>query len=122
MMILSLCLLKASTAIFTAGTMPGEKAIQPAPPLPQKEGQPVRPPAGGVDYRARKIREELYLVHWIVDKQIHVTLLFDFVNKKTICAALMPGQTELWDVAYWDRWQLPSLALKKYQGKGANKL
>jgi hypothetical protein len=97
---------------------PGEKATQPPPRPRQQEGPPVQPPQGGVEYRARKIQEGLYQVHWIVNKQIHVALLFDFVNKKTICAALMPGQTELWDVAYWDRWQLPSAALKKYQGKG----
>jgi hypothetical protein len=97
---------------------PGEKATNPPPPPPQPDGTTVRPAAGGVDYRARQIQEGLYLVHWIVNKQIHVALLFDFVNKKTVCAALMPGQTELWDVAYWDRWQLPSASLKKYQGKG----
>jgi len=97
---------------------PGEKATQPPPSPPQREGQPVRPPSGGVEYRARKIQDGLYLVHWIVNKQVHVALLFDFVNKKTICAALMPGAWELWDVAHWDRWQLPSKALKKYQGAG----
>ena len=97
---------------------PGEKAAPLPTPPPQQEGPPVQPPAGGVEYRARRIQEGLYLVHWIVAKQVHVALLFDFVNKKTICAALMPGKTELWDVAHWDRWQLPSAALKKYQGKG----
>jgi len=98
---------------------PGEKHTLPPPqPIPQADGTIIAPPPGGVDYRARKIQEGLYLVHWIVNKQIHVALLFDFVNKKTICAALMPGQTELWDVADWDRWQLPSGALQKYQGKG----
>lgn len=73
---------------------------------------------GGVKYRARKIQDGLYLVHWIVQGEIHVSLLFDFVNKKSICAALMPGKTELWDEAYWDRWVLPSEALKMYQGDG----
>lgn len=97
---------------------PGEPPRQPPPSPQREEGQPVRPPRGGVDYRARKIQEGLYLVHWIVNKQIHVTLLLDFVNKKTIGAALMPGGWELWDVANWDRWQLPSEALIQYQGQG----
>lgn len=98
---------------------PGEKAVQPPPPPPVQTGsEPVRPPVGGVEYRARKIQEGLYFVHWIVNKQIHVALLFDFVNKKTIAGALMPGGWELWDIAEWDRWQLPSEALRKYQGSG----
>lgn len=97
---------------------PGEKKAEMPPRMPQGGVPPVLPPQGGVDYRTRRIQEGLYLVHWIVNKQIHVALLFDFVNKKTVCAALMPGQTELWDVACWDRWQLPSAALKKYQGQG----
>ena len=69
-----------------------------------------------VDYRARKMQEGLYLVHWIVKGEIHVALLFDFVKHKTTCAALMPGRTELWDEADWDRWYLPSEARKKHQG------
>jgi hypothetical protein len=102
---------------------PGEEHKIPPPPPPSSSSpQPqrtfVRPPEGGPEYRARKIQDGLYLIHWIVNKQIHVALLLDFVNKKTICAALMPGQTELFDVAYWDRWMLPSEALKKYQGEG----
>ena len=93
---------------------PGEEPEQPPPSEePPREGA-VTPPSQGVDYRARKIQDGLYLVHWIVNWEIHVALLFDFVNKKTICAALMPGKTELWDVAHWDRWKLPR-SLSKYQ-------
>ncbi len=96
---------------------PGETHKRPPPAPVRQPGEPPRvtPPSGGVDYRARKIQEGLYFVHWIVNKQIHVALLFDFVNKQTIAAALMPGAWELWDVAHWDRWILPSEALKKYQ-------
>lgn len=98
---------------------PGEPRLIPPTPPPLAEGEEaLPPPEGGVDYRARKIQEGLYLVHWIVMKKIHVALLFDFMNKQSICAALMPGQTELWDVAYWDRWIIPSAALQKYQGTG----
>ena len=96
---------------------PGEKRAE----LPQTKEAPkegvTTPPTGGVDYRARKIQEGLYLVHWIVNWQVHVALLLDFVNHRTICAALMPGKTELFDVALWDRWKLPP-ALEKYQGSG----
>lgn len=92
-----------------ASPWPGEKPAGPPPPFP--------PPVGGVEYRARKIQEGLYLVQWIVPNTSHVVLLLDFGNKKTIGAGLMPGQTELWDVAHWERWRLPSV-LEKYQGKG----
>jgi hypothetical protein len=100
---------------------PGEKRKQPPPSKepskePPKEGT-VRPPSAGVDYRARKIKDGLYLVHWIVNWEIHVALLLDFEEKRTICAALMPGKSELWDVAYWKRWIVPP-ALKKYEMKG----
>ena len=96
-----------------ASPWPGETLDKPLGP---SDHPAIVFPEGGVRYRARMIQEGLYLVHWIVEGKIHVTLLFDFINKKTICAALMPGQTELWDEAFWDRWSLPSEALKKYQG------
>jgi hypothetical protein len=92
-----------------ASPWPGEKAMGPPPPF--------RPPEGGVEYRARKIQDGLYLIQWIVPNTSHIVLLFDFRNKKTVGAGLMPGQTELWDVGNWSRWQLPP-ALKQYQGKG----
>jgi hypothetical protein len=98
-----------------ASPWPGETLVKPAGPV---DHPAVSLPGGGVFYRGRKIQDGLYLVHWIVNGEIHVSLLFDFVNKKTICAALMPGKTELWDEAHWDRWVLPSEALKIYQGNG----
>lgn len=98
-----------------ASPWPGETLETPAGPI----DYPVtKLEGGGVLYRARKIQEGMYLVHWIVLGEIHVALIFDFVNKKSICAALMPGKNELWEEAYWDRWSLPSEALKKYQGEG----
>lgn len=99
---------------------PGEQRRMPPPPKPgmERKGPMVIPPAGGVDYRARKLREGLYEVHWIVESKIHVALIFDFENKRTMAAALMPGQTEQFEEADWERWVLPSENLKKYQGKG----
>lgn len=70
----------------------------------------------GIEYKARKIQDGLYLVHWI-DGFNHTVLLMDFVNKRTTCAAYLHGETEIWDVADWDRWKLPSTELKRYQGK-----
>lgn len=91
------------TLTFTGG---GGAAKAPPKPEPQTEGK-VQPPSSGVPYRARKVREDLYLVHWIVQGQIHVALLLDFKEHRTICAALMPGKTELWDVAHWEKWEIP---------------
>ena len=98
---------------------PGEQRKAP-PPRSQSAGQGsiVIPPSGGVDYHARKIQEGMYLVHWIVNKQIHVALILDFVNKRVFAAGLLPGQIEQWETTEWDRWVLPSEALKKYQGTG----
>lgn len=93
---------------------PGEKAVQTLSILTKQESQVALALDGGMEYRTRMIQEGLYLVHWIDNNQIHIALLFDFINKKTTCAALMPG---LWDIASWDRWQLLSAALKKYHGK-----
>ncbi len=97
---------------------PGEQRRMPPPQAMRQGPPPVIPPKGGVDYRARKIQEGLYLVHWIVENKVHVALIFDFVNKRTIAAALLPGQIEQFEMGYWDRWVLPSEALKKYQGQG----
>ncbi len=92
---------------------PGEERAGP-PEVPQSPAGVNAPDVtGGVDYRARKIREGLYMVHWIVNWEIHVTLLLDFERNRTICGALMPGKTELWDEASWDRWMIPA-ALKQY--------
>ncbi len=51
-------------------------------------------------YRARKIRENLYMVHWIVKQNhIHVTLLLDLEQDQVHVSALMPGGTEFFDIA-----------------------
>jgi hypothetical protein len=84
-------------------------------PWPGEKREPPKGPEGDIYYKARKIKEGIYLVHWIVNWQAHIALLFDFEEKRTICAALM-GKTELWDVGYWDRWIVPP-SLKKYEMK-----
>ena len=96
---------------------PGETR-QPPPPGQERKGPIIMPPKGGVDYRARKIQEGLYEVHWIVENKVHVALIFDFVNKRTLAASLMPGEKEQFEEADWERWVLPSENLKKYQGEG----
>lgn len=51
-------------------------------------------------YRARKIRENLYMVHWIVkENHIHVTLLIDLERNQIHVSALMPGGIEFFDIA-----------------------
>lgn len=51
-------------------------------------------------YRARKIRESLYMVHWIVkDAHIHVTLLIDLEKNHVHVSAMMPGGIEFFDIA-----------------------
>ncbi len=51
-------------------------------------------------YRARKIRENLYMVHWIVKaNHIHVTLVIDLEKDQVHVSALMPGGIEFFDIA-----------------------
>jgi len=95
---------------------PTEEATAAFLPVPQQQDVPPRP-VGGIDYRARKIQDGLYLIHWIHNDENHVALLLDFVNKRTCCAALL-FQCEMWEEASWDRWRLPSSALMIYQGRG----
>jgi len=73
--------------------------------LPHKD--PTAPPGtkfepGTLHYLARRIRPELYMVHWLVRSptmgNIHVTLLVDLKEKHMHCSALMPKGVELFDI------------------------
>ena len=49
------------------------------------------PPIGPLPYRARQLREEQVLVHWIVKPaSIHVSLVIDFARQRIDAAAMMP--------------------------------
>jgi hypothetical protein len=76
-------------------------------------GKPLAKPSepGVMHYRARKIRDQLYLVHWINRSptmgNIHVALVVDLREHVMHCSALMPGGVELFDEAHmktvdWD--------------------
>jgi len=58
---------------------------------------------GTLHYRARLIRPELYLVHWLVrppnGSNIHVALLIDLKERHVHVSALMPGGMEFFDIA-----------------------
>lgn len=54
-------------------------------------------------YRARSIRDGLYLVHWLIaGRSGHVTLIIDLERQEVHSAALMPGKFELFDIASID--------------------
>ena len=60
-------------------------------------------------YRARKIREKLYMVHWINrEGHIHVTLLLDLERRHVHVSALMPGGIEFFDIAPIEKMDRPS--------------
>jgi hypothetical protein len=63
----------------------------------------VKDPAAkpmSIAYRARKIRENLYMVHWLNrEASIHVTLLLDLERGEVHVSALMPGRIEFFDLA-----------------------
>ena len=62
-----------------------------------------------VPYRARKVRDGLYLVHWVVKAaSIHVALLLDFERGEVHVAALMPGGIEFFDIAKVEKIDRPS--------------
>ena len=51
-------------------------------------------------YRARKLGDEMYLVHWLVPGRVgHISLVADLKNKKMHVAGLMPGKIEFFDIA-----------------------
>jgi hypothetical protein len=67
---------------------------------------------GTLHYLARRIRPDLYLVHWLVRSptmgNIHVALLVDLQEKHVHVSALMPGGEEFFDRAdihtiHWNR-------------------
>ncbi|KAL2846677.1 hypothetical protein BJY01DRAFT_247108 [Aspergillus pseudoustus] len=54
-------------------------------------------------YRARELRENLYLAHWMVaERKGHITLTFDLQKRIVNCASLMPGEFELFEVAEFE--------------------
>ena len=63
---------------------------------------PTPPP---IHYLARKIREDLYMVHWLIRDSpisktvIHVAILLDFKEHKAHISAYMPGGGEFFDQA-----------------------
>ena len=74
--------------------------------LPHKD--PHAPPGtkftpGSLHYLARRIRPDLYLVHWLVRSptmgNIHVALLLDLQEKHVHVSALMPKGVEFFDIA-----------------------
>lgn len=69
------------------------------PPLPAGAPEFVPPP---LHYRAREIRPDLYLVHWLVKEfHIHVSLSIDVLESKIHVAAMMPPNSwEFWDTAH----------------------
>jgi hypothetical protein len=58
---------------------------------------------GSLHYLARRIRKDMYLVHWLVRSptmgNIHVALLLDLAEKHVHVSALMPGGVEFFDIA-----------------------
>lgn len=55
------------------------------------------------EYRARKLREQLYLVHWLVPRVVHVALVIDLDGNTINVAAMMPpNQWEFFDTAMID--------------------
>ena len=60
-------------------------------------------------YRARKIRENLYMVHWInLPINTHVTLIVDFETRELHVSAMMPGAIEFFDIAEIETIERPS--------------
>ena len=80
----------ADTVTFMPFKMPGE--------APGTKYQP-----GTLHYLARRIRPQLYMVHWLVRSptmgNIHVTLLVDLKERHVHVSALMPGAQEFFDIA-----------------------
>jgi MoaF N-terminal domain len=72
----------------------------------------VKDPAAkpmSIAYRARKIRQNLYMVHWLNrEHSIHVTLLLDLEQRQVHVSALMPGGIEFFDIAQIEKIDRPS--------------
>jgi hypothetical protein len=57
------------------------------------------PPARTLAYRARKLRDDLFLVHWMPsDRSSHVALVIDLANHKIHVSGVLPGHVEFFDV------------------------
>lgn len=58
---------------------------------------------GTLHYLARRVRPDLYLVHWLVRSptmgNIHVALILDLTKKHVYVSALMPKGVEFFDIA-----------------------
>lgn len=76
----------------------GANGEAPPPPI-DPHGNPVDVLAP-LPYRARKLRDDLFLVHWILRPGIHVSLVLDLGQQRVHVAAMMPpNQWEFFDVA-----------------------
>lgn len=65
------------------------------------------PPARTLPYRARKLREDLYLVHWMApDRTSHVALVIDLAQHKIHVSGVLPGRVEFFDVGEIDEIRL----------------
>ncbi|MFI9388494.1 MoaF-related domain-containing protein [Kutzneria sp. NPDC052558] len=54
---------------------------------------------GPVPYRAREIREELFLVSWLMKPGVHTAMLFDFRSAAVHTTAVVPpNQWEFFDI------------------------
>jgi hypothetical protein len=66
------------------------------------------PPAGTLPYRARKLREDLYLAHWISsDRSVHTALVIDVAQRKVHVSGVLPGRLEFFDVGEIEELILP---------------
>ncbi|WP_406236893.1 MoaF-related domain-containing protein [Nocardia sp. NBC_01009] len=60
---------------------------------------PNRHAVDAIAYRARKLREDFYLVCWTLKPGIHVALLLDFEQRQVHVTAMMPpNQWEFFDI------------------------
>ena len=74
------------------------------------------PPVDGpsLSYRAKEIRPDLILIHWIVkDAAIHVSLSIDLAERKIHAAAMMPPNR--WE--FWDTAEMIELSLNDREGE-----
>ena len=62
---------------------------------------------GTMHYRARKLRDDLYLVHWLNRSpemgNIHVALILDLKQRLLHVSALMPHGMEFFDIAHFEK-------------------
>lgn len=61
---------------------------------------PAGPTIGPLPYRARRLRDDLFLVCWIIKPGVHVALIMDFASRQIHVTAMMPpNQWEFFDIA-----------------------